>query len=220
VVAAHPDDEALGCGATMARLAAEGTDVHVLFLADGVNSRPTASEDEGGLDRRRRMGDRAAEILGVHPPVYLDLPDNRMDGIDLLDVVTAIERHADGLRPDLVLTHFAGDLNVDHRLCAQAVTTAFRPVAGQSVTALLSFEVPSSTEWAFGVTGAAFVPSVFVNVEASLPQKLAALDAYAEEMRPFPHPRSPEAVSALAQVRGSAAGVRAAEAFTVLRVLV
>jgi LmbE family N-acetylglucosaminyl deacetylase len=220
VVAAHPDDEALGCGGTIARLAAEGTEVHLLFLADGVSSRTGVGSHAPGVAGRRAMGDRAAAILGAAPPVYLDLPDNRMDGLDLLDVIGAIEEHAERLQPDVVFTSFAGDLNVDHRACAHAVTTAFRPTAGQSVRAVYSFEIASSTEWAFGVTGQVFTPTYFVDVEGFLPQKLAALEAYAEELRPFPHPRSPEAVSALARLRGSTVGVAAAEAFVPLRVLV
>jgi LmbE family N-acetylglucosaminyl deacetylase len=219
VVAAHADDEALGCGGTIARLAAQGADVHLLFLADGVSSRPGADEDAAAVARRRAMGDRAASVLGAAPPVYLDLPDNRMDGIDLLDVISGIEQHAAALQPDVVLTSFAGDLNVDHRTCAQAVATAFRPTPGQPVRAVLSFEIASSTEWAFGVTGGLFAPTCFVDIEAYLPQKLAALEAYAEEMRRFPHPRSAEAVTALARLRGSTVGVAAAEAFVPLRVL-
>jgi LmbE family N-acetylglucosaminyl deacetylase len=219
VVSAHPDDEALGCGATIARLAAQGTDVHLLFLADGVNARREAARDEDSLARRRRMGDDAARILGATAPVYLDFPDNRLDGVDLLDVIAEIERIAVPLAPEVVFTHFPGDLNVDHRVCAQAVTTAFRPTAGHSVRAVCSFEVPSSTEWAFGVAGQAFLPNLFHDVTGFLPQKLAALDAYAEEMRPFPHPRSPENVTALARSRGASAGVGAAEAFQVLRLV-
>ncbi|MGZ8311957.1 MAG: PIG-L deacetylase family protein [Allosphingosinicella sp.] len=215
VVAAHPDDEALGCGGTIARLAASGAAVHLLFVADGVGARGPGHGE--ALERRRAMGDRAAAILGAAPPAYLDFPDNRLDGIDLLDVIRAIERHAAPLAPDLVLTHFAGDLNVDHRICAQAVVTAFRPTPGQSVGEIWGFEVASSTEWAFGAVGAPFVPALFVDISAQLPVKLAALEAYGEEMRPFPHPRSPEAIGALARVRGATAGVTAAEAFSLVR---
>lgn len=215
VVAAHPDDEALGCGGTMARLAAEGATVDVLFLADGVGARGSAP-DAAGLERRG-MAERAAKALGARAPAFLDFPDNRLDTVPLLDVVTAIERHSRDLRPELVLTHHAGDLNVDHRLCCQAVLTAFRPLPGQSVRAIHGFEVASSTEWAFGAAGPAFSPNLFWDIGDHFAAKLEALRIYAEEMRPFPHARSVEAVEACARWRGASVGVAAAEAFSVLR---
>jgi N-acetylglucosamine malate deacetylase 1 len=219
VVAAHPDDEALGCGGTLARLAAEGTEVHLLFVADGVGARGAAAPDPEALAARRAMGDAAARLLGAQAPTYLDFPDNRLDGQDLLDIVQQVERVARGVAPELVLTHFAGDLNVDHRCCAHAVATAFRPVSGQTVKSIWTFEVPSSTEWAFGVTGQPFRPNVFVDISAHLEVKLAALEAYSDEMRPFPHPRSAENVTALARNRGATIGVAAAEAFHLMRLV-
>ena len=215
IVAAHPDDEALGCGGTMARIAAGGGDVHVLFLSDGVGARGVLSDEAVG--RRRAMGDRAAKALGARPLAYLDLPDNRMDSVPLLDAVTAIERHAETIRPHTVFTHFPGDLNIDHRVCAQAVLTAFRPLPGQTVRTIYAFEIASSTEWAFGSVTPGFAPNVFFDISEHLRHKRAALEAYAEEMRPFPHARSIEAVEACARWRGAAAGLLAAEAFSLLR---
>jgi N-acetylglucosamine malate deacetylase 1 len=215
VVAAHPDDEALGCGGTMARLAAEGAEVHVLFLTNGVDARGEGAP--GAVEERRRMGDRAAEALGVLPPTYLDFPDNRMDGTDLLDIVVAVERHAAPIRPDTVFTHFAGDLNVDHRICAQAVLTAFRPMPGGPVRTIYGFEVASSTEWAFGAAGLDFAPNAFFDISDHLPNKLAALEIYSEEMRAFPHARSVAALEALARWRGATVGCAAAEAFYLMR---
>ena len=214
-VCAHPDDEALGCGGTLARLAAEGAEVHLLFMADGVNARSGAPAS--ALKKRRAMALEAAELLGARAPQFLDFPDNRMDGVELLDVVSEIERCAAPLAPDVVFTHFPGDLNIDHRICAQAVLTAFRPVPGGVVRAIYGFEVPSSTEWAFGAAGSSFSPNAFFDISDHLAAKLNALEAYAEEMRPFPHPRSPEAVEALARWRGATIGVAAAEAFSLLR---
>lgn len=215
VVAAHPDDEALGCGGTMARLAAQGVEVHSLFLSDGVTARREVAD--GALDERRAMGDLSAQLLGSRPPAYLDFPDNRLDSVDLVEVVMGIERHAGSIRPDAVFTHFAGDLNIDHRIGAQAVLTAFRPTPGQNVASIYSFEVASSTEWAFGAVGMEFVPNVFVDISAHLATKLEALKAYAGEMRDFPHPRSPEAIEALARWRGASVGLEAAEAFHLVR---
>jgi len=214
VVAAHPDDEALGCGGAMARHAAEGRRVEVLFVADGVGAR---GPDDAALARRRAAAREAARILGASPPRFLDFPDNRLDGVDLLDVVRAVEAAVREVGPRLVYTHHGGDLNVDHGVVHRAVLTACRPLPGSGVDGILAFETPSSTEWSSAAVGPAFAPTMFTDVAAHLDAKAAALAAYGEEMRAFPHPRSETAVRALAAVRGAAAGLEAAEAFEVVR---
>jgi LmbE family N-acetylglucosaminyl deacetylase len=220
VVAAHADDEALGCGGTMARHAAAGDEVHVLFLADGVGARGDSASQDTAMGERRAAARRAAAILGAQPPTFLDFPDNRLDTLPLLEITRAVESVAGKLDPEIVYTHHAGDLNVDHRICNQAVLTAFRAFPGQSVRAIHGFEVCSSTEWAFGSTGPAFVPTRYVDISPFVETKLAALDAYAMEMRPFPHVRSPRAVGALAAWRGACVGCEAAEAFTTIREII
>lgn len=220
VIAAHPDDEVLGCGGTIARHRADGDQVSLLFLADGVGARGDTSARTAELPARRAAGDAAAELLGATAPIYLDFPDNRLDTVALLDLVQAVERVAAEIRPGRVYTHHGGDLNIDHRICHQAVLTAFRPMAGQTARAIYGFEVPSSTEWMFGATGLAFLPGHFVDVSAHLPAKIAAMRCYEMEMRPFPHPRSAEAIEALARWRGATVGCTAAEAFTVIRQIV
>jgi LmbE family N-acetylglucosaminyl deacetylase len=213
IVAAHPDDEALGCGGAIARHVAAGDSIAALFLADGETSRGTG----GGLSSRREAARKAAKILGFEAQHFLDFPDNRLDSVPLLDVVRAVEAVLAAIRPNMIYTHHAGDLNVDHRIAQQAVLTACRPLAGSSVERILAFEVPSSTEWSAPGVGPLFAPNVFVDIAEFLPKKLAALAAYADEMRPFPHPRSIEAVGALARWRGASAGMAAAEAFMLVR---
>lgn len=216
VIAAHPDDEALGCGGTIARHAAAGDVVRVLFLADGVASRAMVDRTPE-LRARKAAAEKACAIMGAEAPIHLDFPDNRLDTLAFLEIVQAVEKQAVVFQPDVVYTHHAGDLNVDHRICHQAVLTAFRPIPGQTVKSIYGFEVCSSTEWAFGGTGPVFVPNRFVNIEAQMKAKYEALNAYEMEMRPFPHARSHEAVKALAAWRGASAGCKAAEAFTVIR---
>lgn len=217
VVAAHPDDEALGCGGTIARLSSEGCDVHLLFLADGVNARGSADE---ALVQRRSMAEKAASALGANSPECLDFSDNRLDSVDLLDLIQSIEEYGAAIQPDLVFTHSPNDLNIDHRICTQAVMTAFRPTPNQSVRSILAFEVPSSTEWSFGAVNESFEANAFFDISDHLQAKLEALHHYEGEMRPFPHPRSMEAVEALARWRGATIGVNAAESFMVLRALI
>ena len=216
VVAAHPDDEALGCGGTMARHAATGDDVHVLFLADGEGAR----RDAGGVDERMRVARAAADALGARAPEFLSLPDNRLDSLDLLDIVRRVEEAVDRIGPAVVYTHHRGDLNVDHRIACQVVLTACRPLPGRGVREIYGFEVPSSTEWAAPSAADAFLPHRWVDVTAQMAAKRRALECYAAEMRPFPHPRSFEAVEALARWRGASAGLKAAEAFMTFRIVV
>jgi N-acetylglucosamine malate deacetylase 1 len=221
IVAAHPDDEVLGCGGTAARLAAEGHAVHVLLMADGEGAR-TGKADAASREKvaaRGAAARQAAAILGCASVELLTFADNRMDGVDLLDVVQAVEQFIARNRPALVLTHHSGDVNVDHRIVHEAVVVACRPQPGHPVRELLFFEVPSSTEWRPGDAASAFNPNWFVDVSATLEKKLAALSAYASELRAFPHPRSLAAVRSLAQWRGATAGVAAAEAFVLGRKL-
>lgn len=215
VVAAHPDDEVLGCGGTIARHAAAGDEVHVLFLADGESSRLQVP-DPVAVESRLASARVAAGILGVTEIHALGLADNRLDSLPLLDIVQPVERLVQKLEPETVYTHHHGDLNIDHRIAHQAVMTACRPLPGQSVKAIYCFEIPSSTEWQTpGMES--FAPNVFVNIISSLECKRRALQAYSSEMRPFPHPRSIEFVSAQECIRGGAAGLDRAEAFVLVR---
>ncbi len=216
VVAAHADDEALGCGGTMARHAAAGDRVHVVFVADGVSSRVDAGDEE--LTRRKQAAARACTILGASSSTFLGLPDNKLDSIPLLDVVEPLEGICAELAPEVVYTHHYGDLNVDHRVTHQAVMTACRPLPGGAVKEILTFEVMSSTEW--GSVGLApFLPNLFVDIGAHLEIKMRALDAYALEMRAIPHSRSLAHARCLAQHHGNCVGVDAAEAFMVMRAI-
>ena len=161
---------------------------------------------------------RAAAAIGAEAPHMLGLPDNRLDSVPLLDVIKPIEAIVEAVAPEIVYTHHAGDLNVDHRIVHQAAVTACRPLPGSSVRAIYAFETVSSTEWQSG--GDPFRPRRWVDIEPFLESKRRALEAYAAEMRPFPHARSFEAIDALARARGAAAGLRAAECFTVVREVV
>lgn len=215
IVAAHPDDEALGCGGTIARHAAAGDRVEILFLTDGQGARGVDAAEQAAA--RRKMAEAAATALGAAAPHFEALPDNAIDTVPLLDVVRLIERRAADIRPSVVYTHHAGDLNIDHRIAQQAVLTAFRPQPGSSVRALYAFETPSATDYAGYARPGGFAPNRFVNIEATWSAKRAALEAYAPEMRPAPHSRSFEAVEALARWRGASVGLPMAEAFEVLR---
>ena len=150
VVAAHPDDEVLGCGGTIARHADSGDQVQVLIVAEGSTSR-LAERDRNQvgveLTALATAAQMAGSILGAAGVELLDLPDNRLDSLDRLDLIKRIEERIYRYQPDCVYVHHVGDLNVDHRRLHEAVVTACRPTPGHVVKRLLSFEVPSTTEW-------------------------------------------------------------------------
>lgn len=219
IVAAHPDDEVLGCGGTLARHTAEGDIVQILFLADGVGGRGQIAGAETVRDRIQAACNAAA-TLGAGQPIFFGWPDNRLDSMALLDMVQPLEQVIEEFKPSTIYTHHGGDLNVDHRLAHQAVLTACRPQPEGFVTRILTFETPSSTEWSSASIGVPFCPNWFVNISTVIDQKMAALHCYEEELRPFPHARSPEGIEALARLRGSSCGVQAAEAFMLIREIV
>jgi LmbE family N-acetylglucosaminyl deacetylase len=219
VVAAHPDDEVLGCGGTIARLAGEGRSVHIAILGEGITSRAERREQADAAALRRLHADAraAGDLLGATGVSLFSLPDNRFDTVPLLEVIKIVEGLIAEHRPAVVYTHAAGDLNVDHGVIHRAVLTATRPLAGGCVREVLAFEVASSTEWAFGQFGGGFQPTVFVDIADTLERKCAAMARYESEARAFPHPRSAEALRAIARRWGSVGGVPSAEAFELVR---
>ncbi len=214
VVAAHPDDEVLGCGGTIARHTDSGEIVHILFLADGVGARNEKDYEQKKLDRIKSAR-KAAKMLGAMPPRFLNYPDNQLDSVPLLEIVQNIEKVMNVIRPSIVYTHSSSDLNIDHRITHQAVMTACRPLPEASVKEIYSFETPSSTEWS--AEEEMFRPVRFVDINPYTTQKNNALECYHDEMRHFPHPRSLDGIEALSRLRGVTSGLPAAESFQVLR---
>jgi len=219
VVAAHPDDEVLGCAGAIALHSLNGDDVNVLILAQGISSR-SSGNDKKQLVRLRDAAERANKILGASSLTFENFPDNRMDSVDRLDIVKTVEVHIENLNPSIVYTHHAGDLNIDHQITHAAVITACRPMPNNQVVTILSFEVPSSTEWQAPSMSTAFQPNWYVDIGDTLENKIQALNAYKLEMRAWPHARSIVAVEHLARWRGSTVGVDAAEAFMLNRQII
>ncbi len=219
IVAAHPDDEILGCGATIVRLIASGYEAHVLILGEGVTSRDKQRDPQKrkkGLDELKQHVHRANKIIGVKDVILANLPDNRFDALALLDVVKIVEKVKKDKKPDVIFTHFQNDLNIDHGVTHRAVMTATRPMWTETVKEIYSFEVASSTEWNYPLT---FSPDIFYDVSKTLEVKLQALKEYKVEMKDPRHPRSIEGVTLQAQLWGLKTGVRYAEAFKTVRVM-
>jgi LmbE family N-acetylglucosaminyl deacetylase len=216
VFAAHPDDETLGCGATVAKLAAN-EEMHVVVLGDGITAREAFRNDREAVEALYRDAEEAAKVLGVASVSFERLPDLRFDTVPLLDIVWRVERVIRRLRPATIYTHHPGDLNRDHQLTVRAVLTATRPVDDCPVRDIYAFEIPSSTEWTFGTLAPAFRPTVFVDVADTIETKVRAMGCYRSEVREFPHPRSPEALRAIARRWGSVVGREYVEAFELIR---
>ena len=215
VVAAHPDDEVLGMGGTIARHTRNGQAVHVLFLGDGVSSRN--GTDKALVTARQQAAERACELLGASIVGFEHFPDNGFDTVPLLSIAKAVERAKRVVSPTIIYTHHGGDLNIDHRLACQAVLTAFRPQPHETFTEIRAFETNSATEWAAPSVLPPFLPDTYVDTSATLEQMLEAYACYAAEVRDEPHARSIEAIRIAAMHRGRQVGLFAAEAFVTLR---
>jgi LmbE family N-acetylglucosaminyl deacetylase len=217
-VAAHPDDEVLGCGGTLAKLASSGHQVYTLILGSGIAARYDTSKSPQDKEVSALLADsdRSNKLLGVKKVFRHHFPDNRFDTVALLDIVKVIETVKQTIRPSMVFTHHAADVNIDHRRTFEAVLSAFRPQPGELPVRLLSFYVLSSTDWQTPSFGT-FAPNVFIDIEKTLEKKVKAMKAYRTEVRPYPHPRSIEGIRIEAQRTGLRVGRRAAEAFELQR---
>jgi LmbE family N-acetylglucosaminyl deacetylase len=218
VVAAHPDDETLGAGGTIARHVERGDEVWVCLMSDGVGARHDRA------DLQKRCAEKACGVLGVQHVQFCGLPDQGLDALPLLEVIRPIEQCMREFRPGIVYTHYVEDVNQDHRSVFRAAMVATRPVGDTTLRSVLCFETPSSTEWAPPFAGSVFSPNVFVDVSTTLNIKIDALAAYEQtymsEVHPYPHPRSYEAVRIYAQRHGITVGMLAAEPFMLVRQLI
>lgn len=215
VVAAHSDDEALGCAGTIAKHVAQGNKVHLLFMTDGVGARNINNKK---AYERIITAQNVARILKVCSVTNLDFPDNKMDSVPLLDIVKEIENLIERIQPEVIYTHHIGDLNIDHQITHKAVLTACRPQPGYSLKEIYAFEILSSTEWqTAGLLP--FCPNVYVDITDYLEKKIEVLGIYEEEMRQPPHSRSIENAIRLNAIRGNSVGMEYAEAFTLVRLL-
>jgi LmbE family N-acetylglucosaminyl deacetylase len=210
VVGAHPDDEVLGVGGTMAKHAKAGDDVHVLIATEGTTQQ---YNDESIVEEKRDHARECANVLGVEQVHFGDLPDMRLQETPHVELNALIEDVISEVQPDIVYTHSRREVNLDHVAIHDSTIVATRPTS--CVSKVLAYETPSSTD--FAVRNAGFQPSLFVDVTAFLDDKIEAFEQYDNETRAYPHPRSPRALRAIAHTRGVASGVHAAEAFDELR---
>ena len=212
IVVAHPDDEVLGAGATMHKLIKQGHNVAVAILSGHADARANLSKT---LPEDRK---KAMEILGIKRAYETNYPNIKMNVVPHLEVVQFIEKCIVDFQAEAIITHHPSDVNIDHQEVSKAVNAAvrlFQRTTGIPRLRMLAYmEVPSSTEWSLNSSQNRFTPNLFYEVGiAGIEKKIEALSAYDGVMRPFPHPRSAEALTGLAAFRGAQAGLDYAEAF-------
>ncbi len=219
VIGAHPDDDVLGCAGVIYKLQKKGAKIRILFIGEGSSCRFNSAdhsklECKNAILDREKAAKRALDFINVKNITFLHNPCGRFDTVPLIDIGKSIELEIADFCPDTIFTHSNVDANNDHRITFQATLQATRPGALNHVAVLLSYEVPSSTEWRFINT---FQPNYFVEITKEIDSKIMAVNAYSSEVKPFPFPRSPENIRALAVIRGSQSGVAYAEAFEIIR---
>jgi len=224
VVVAHPDDELLGLGASMHKLInTQNCKVRAVILGEGVTSRSEKRDTEKWKKQlliHRKNIESARKAIGYESVGIYDFPDNRFDTVALLDIIKVIEKEKKDFQPEIIFTHHGGDVNIDHQRTFEAVITCTRPMEHELVSSIITFETPSGTEWRASTDPKHFIPNFFIEVSKSnLDAKIAGMESYEFEKRMFPHPRSPKALSILAQYRGLTIGKEYAESFMIVRTI-
>ena len=213
ILVAHPDDEILGCGGTIAKYSKDD-DIYVAILGEGMLSRHKMKRTN--LTELKGQSRKANKILNTKDVLFFDLPDNQFDTVSFLEIVKKIENIIGEINPSIIYTHHPGDLNIDHRITFRAVLTATRPI-GHIVKDIFSFEVLSSTEWSYQKMGSSFNPNYYEDISGFMEKKIDSMKAYVSEIKEFPHPRSSEGIRIMAQKRGMEVGIKYAEAFELIR---
>ncbi len=219
IIAAHPDDEVLGCFGTVARFIKEGYEAYTLILGEGKTSRDEERRPEikkNEIEILNTEIQKANNIIGIKKVFVESFPDNRFDSVDLLDIIKVISRIKDEINPDIIFTHYENDLNIDHQITYKAVITATRPMENESVKEIYSFEVLSSTEWKYPLS---FSPDVFFDISDTIDLKINSMREYASELCEYPHPRSLEGIELNAKYNGLRVGKKYVEAFKSVRVI-
>ena len=213
VIGAHPDDEVLGLGGTLARHVQNGDSVFPLICANASQVRYAEEQRE----KLQLACEKSCAELGLQKPDFLGFPDQKLDTFSQIDITQAIEERIKKYQPEVVYTHHLGDINRDHQVLNEATLVATRPKPGGVVSRVLSYMVPSSTDWAPFTASRIFSPNWFVDISETIEVKLKAISHYSSEVPPYPHPRSLEAIRNQAKFWGSSIGFEYAEPFVLIR---
>ena len=215
VLVAHTDDESFGCGGFIKKLKNNKNKIYAISFTDGVGSRNQNNKYK--VKKRNDASKKAAKILGFKWLAQFNFPDNQLDKISILEITKIIEKFKNKINPDILLTHNFFDLNIDHRIIAEAALTAFRPEPKQNLKKFITFEVPSATDYRMLKNSKNFIPNFFVDVSHTMESKIKAIKAYKGEVKPKPHSRSLSGIKNLNRLRGNQSGLNYAEAFEIIR---
>ena len=215
IVVAHSDDETIGCGGTICKHIEDGHKVFAMSFTDGVSSRSFKSKN---IKKYRHLSaKKASNFLGFKWIKNLNFPDNQLDKVPLLKIIKEIEKIKKKIKPSIVYTHNFSDLNIDHKIIAEATLTAFRPTPDSQLLELRTFEVPSATDYSQLKYRKNFIPNLFVDVSKFWRKKMNALKIYKSEIKKKPHSRSYDGITNLAKIRGNQSGLKLAEGFEIIR---
>ena len=215
IIVAHTDDETIGCGGTICKHILEGFSIFAMSFTDRISSRLITSKKL--KEQRYVSAQKSSKYLGFKWVKNLNFPDNQLDKIPLLKIIKEIEKVKKKINPTMVYTHNFSDLNIDHKIIAEATLTAFRPTPDSKLIELRTFEVPSSTDYSQLKHGKNFVPNLFVDISKFWKKKINALKYYKSEIKKKPHSRSYDGIKNLAKIRGNQSGLKYAEAFEIIR---
>tara|TARA_Y100000389_G_scaffold120177_1_gene117392 strand:+ start:357 stop:1046 length:690 start_codon:yes stop_codon:yes gene_type:complete len=215
IIVAHTDDESFGCGGLIKKMSLNKNKVSAISFTNGVGARTNNRDKE--IKNRKTSSIKAAKILGFNWLAQYDYPDNQLDTTGLLEIIQVIEKHKKQFKPHVVITHNFSDLNIDHRKIAEATLTAFRPEPNEKLEQLLTFEVPSATDFRILKNKKNFLPNYFVNIDKFFNKKIKAIKSYKKEAKPYPHSRSIIGIKNLNKIRGNQCGMKYAEAFEIVR---
>lgn len=208
VVSAHPDDETLGAGGTLARHVLYGDEVHACIVTKAY----TPDWPEDAIEQARSQAEKALGTLGVASAKFLGFPTVKLNAVPGKELVDKISEFITDIGPQIVYVPFPGDLNNDHHIVARATAIAARPTTKHRIS-LLYFETLSSTEWGRIYMQTSFKPNYYVDISSTMEMKIEAARCYELELREYPHPRSEEGIKTLAMMRGMEVGLEKAEAF-------
>ena len=215
VIAPHPDDEVLGCGGTIKKYVSKGDEVFLCIVTKAYT--PDWSDDF--IKNREKEIKESGDILGIKKVIKLDLPTVKLDTIPQKQLNDLISECIDKIGPNIVFIPFHADINKDHKLVSEAAMVALRPKPGFSVKKVFYYEVLSETEWSKPAQKIedVFMPNYYEDISDYLEDKIKAMECYKTEVKEYPHPRSLDGIKILAQKRGTESGLKAAEAFMIVR---
>tara|TARA_B100000965_G_scaffold302351_1_gene261014 strand:+ start:702 stop:1382 length:681 start_codon:yes stop_codon:yes gene_type:complete len=220
VICAHPDDEVLGCGGTLLKHKSQKDQINILYVYEGSTGRNKVNKSVTNLNlqKRKKSALAVAKYLKVNSVKFLNNENLNSNSHTKFKMTNEITQHIDNIKPSVIYTHSSKDLNIDHRNCLEAVLIATRTNKSKKLKKILSFEIPSSTEWSFSQFGT-FSGNYFVDIEKFIKDKLNLLKIYKYELKKFPYPRSKENILSQSKLVGSYVGFKNAERFEVIKIL-